>query len=114
MKSSAPSIFLYGLVALGPLVSALLGFVFISGLTRPVKVLVESTRKLKGGDLDHRVAGLKDEFGELADRLQRDGGVPEGADAQDAADGADGGGRGAGGGAGPRDQEPAWPGSRSR
>jgi len=27
--------FLYGLVALGPLVSALLGFVFISGLTRP-------------------------------------------------------------------------------
>jgi signal transduction histidine kinase len=57
---------LYGLVALGPLVSALLGFVFISGLTRPVKVLVESTRKLKGGELDHRVAGLKDEFGELS------------------------------------------------
>jgi len=58
--------FLYGLVALGPLVSALLAFFFISGLTRPVKVLVESTRKLKGGELDHRVAGLKDEFGELA------------------------------------------------
>ncbi|MHB1011481.1 MAG: sensor histidine kinase [Desulfobacteria bacterium] len=58
--------FLYGLVALGPLVSALLGFVFISGLTRPVKVLVESTRKLKGGELDHRVPRLKDEFGELA------------------------------------------------
>ena len=58
--------FLYGLVALGPLVSALLGFVFISGLTRPVKVLVESTRKLKGGDLDHRIEGLKDEFGEVA------------------------------------------------
>ena len=59
--------FLYGLVALGPLVSALLGFVFISGLTRPVKVLVESTRKLKGGELDHRVPHLKDEFGELAE-----------------------------------------------
>jgi signal transduction histidine kinase len=58
--------YLYGLVALGPLVSALLGFVFISGLTRPVKVLVESTRKLKGGDLDHRIEGLKDEFGEVA------------------------------------------------
>jgi len=57
---------LYGLVVLGPLVSAVLGFVFILGLTRPVKVLVESTRKLKGGDLDHRVAGLSDEFGELA------------------------------------------------
>jgi signal transduction histidine kinase len=59
--------YLYGLVALGPLVSALLGFVFILGLTRPVKVLVESTRKLKGGDLDHRVPHLRDEFGELAE-----------------------------------------------
>ena len=59
--------FLYGLVALGPLISAMLAFVFISGLTRPVKVLVESTRKLKGGDLDHRVPHLKDEFGELAE-----------------------------------------------
>jgi signal transduction histidine kinase len=57
---------LYGLVALGPLVSAILAFVFILGLTRPVKVLVESTRKLKGGDLDHRVVALSDEFGELA------------------------------------------------
>ena len=59
--------YLYGLVALGPIVSALLGFVFISGLARPVKILVESTRKLKGGELDHRVPRLKDEFGELAD-----------------------------------------------
>ncbi len=58
---------LYALVALGPMVSVLLGFGFISGLTRPVKVLLESTRKLKGGDLDHRVAGLRYEFGELAD-----------------------------------------------
>jgi signal transduction histidine kinase len=57
---------LYGLVAMGPLISAVLGFVFILGLTRPVKVLVESTRRLKGGDLDHRVVALKDEFGELA------------------------------------------------
>jgi len=57
---------LYVLVAMGPLVSALLGYFFISGLTRPVKVLVESARKLKGGDLDHRVAGLSDEFGEVA------------------------------------------------
>ena len=57
---------LYGLVVLGPLVSAVLGFVFILGLTRPVKVLVESTRRLKSGDLDHRVVALKDEFGELA------------------------------------------------
>jgi signal transduction histidine kinase len=57
---------LYGLVVLGPLVSVALGFIFLTGLTRPVKVLVASTRRLKGGDLDHRVAGLSDEFGELA------------------------------------------------
>ncbi|MGZ8450400.1 MAG: sensor histidine kinase [Candidatus Deferrimicrobiaceae bacterium] len=57
---------LYGLVAVGPLASAALGLVFILGLTRPVKVLVESTRRLKSGDLDHRVVALKDEFGELA------------------------------------------------
>jgi two-component system NtrC family sensor kinase len=57
---------LYALVAIGPLVSALLGFVFITGLSRHVDVLLQSTRKLKNGDLDHRVEGLKDEFGELA------------------------------------------------
>jgi signal transduction histidine kinase len=57
---------LYVLVGFGPLVSALLGFVFISSLTRPLNVLLESTRKLKSGDLDHRVVELKDEFGELA------------------------------------------------
>jgi len=57
---------LYALVVLGPLLSVLLGFIFISGLTRPLDVLLESTRKLKGGALGHRVADLKDEFGELA------------------------------------------------
>ena len=59
--------FLSALLVLGPLVSVLLGFAFISGLTRPVKILVESTRRLKGGELDHRVPRLKDEFGELAE-----------------------------------------------
>jgi len=57
---------LYGLVATGPLMSAFLGYIFLSGLTSPVNILLESTRKLKGGNLDHRVEGLKDEFGELA------------------------------------------------
>lgn len=66
-KISRTKYILYGIVALGPLLSALLGFIFISGLTRPVKVLVASTRKLKSGDLDHRVEKLRDEFGELAD-----------------------------------------------
>jgi len=57
---------IYAMVALGPVLAAILGFVFISGLTRPVNVLLESTRTLKGGDLDHRVADLSDEFRELA------------------------------------------------
>ncbi len=56
---------LFVLVGLSPLVSAALGYIFISGLTKPVGVLVNSTRRLKTGDLDHRVTGLTDEFGEL-------------------------------------------------
>jgi signal transduction histidine kinase len=56
---------LFGVVVAGPLVSAVLGLLFITGLTRPLKVLLESTRKLKGGDLDHRVPALRDEFGEV-------------------------------------------------
>ena len=57
---------LYFLVGIGPLMSAFLGYIFLSGLTNPVNVLLESTRKLKSGNLDHRVEGLKDEFAELA------------------------------------------------
>jgi signal transduction histidine kinase len=57
---------LFALVGFAPLLSAALGYLFISSLTRPVKVLLRSTRKLKAGDLDHRVARLQDEFGELA------------------------------------------------
>jgi len=60
-------IVLYVLLCLGPLLSLALALLSISGLTRPVKALVASTRKLKGGDLDHRVVGLKDEFAELGD-----------------------------------------------
>jgi signal transduction histidine kinase len=56
---------IFALVGIAPLLSAALGYVFISGLTSPVKVLLRSTRKLKAGDLDHRVARLQDEFGEL-------------------------------------------------
>lgn len=57
---------LYLLVGVGPVLSAVLGFVFASGLTKPVQSLLESTRRLKSGDLDHRVVGLRHEFGELA------------------------------------------------
>jgi signal transduction histidine kinase len=57
---------LYALLAVGPLLSAALAAFFILGFTRPMFQLLEATRALKSGDLDHRVEGLKDEFGELA------------------------------------------------
>src|SRR3970282_1966193 len=59
---------LYGLVAIGPLASAALGFVFILGLTRPVKVLVESTRKLKGGEV---AASLNEMAGSLKEQMHK-------------------------------------------
>ena len=52
--------------ALGPLLSLGLAAVFIRGFTKPVNTLLEATRVLKSGNLDHRVEGLKEEFGELA------------------------------------------------
>jgi signal transduction histidine kinase len=56
---------LLALLGLGPLLSAVLGYVLIGGLVHPVDVLLESTRRLKAGDLDHRATELKDEFEEL-------------------------------------------------
>jgi signal transduction histidine kinase len=57
---------LYMLVITLPLFAVVLAFVFIRGITKPADVLLEATRKLKGGDLDFRIEGLKDEFGEVA------------------------------------------------
>jgi PAS domain S-box-containing protein len=63
---SSTKIILYVLVAIVPFLAGGLGFIFIKGLTRPLNILLDATRKLKGGDLSHRVEGLKDEFGEVA------------------------------------------------
>lgn len=57
---------LFILVAIGPPLAIGLAFVFIRGLTKPVNVLLNATRRLKGGDLDYRIEGLKGEFGEVA------------------------------------------------
>lgn len=57
---------LYVLLAMGPLLSLGLATVFIRGFTTPVNRLLEATRRLKSGDLDHKVEGLNAEFGELA------------------------------------------------
>ncbi len=42
-----------------------LATIFVRGFTTPLNRLLEATRILKSGNLDHRVQGLKDEFGEL-------------------------------------------------
>ncbi|TSA46353.1 MAG: HAMP domain-containing protein [Deltaproteobacteria bacterium] len=57
---------LFLLIAMGLLILMTLGFFFIRALTSPMNILLTATRRLKGGALDHRVEGLKDEFGELA------------------------------------------------
>ena len=59
-------IFLMMLVATGPLLVAVLAFTVIRGVTGPINVLLDATRKLKTGNLEHRIEGLRDEFGELA------------------------------------------------
>ncbi|GAB4388371.1 MAG: hypothetical protein Kow0025_07230 [Thermodesulfovibrionales bacterium] len=57
---------LYVLVIVLPLFSVVLAFIFIRGITKPAEVLLDATRKLKGGNLDFRIEGLRDEFGEVA------------------------------------------------
>ncbi len=57
---------LTALIALGPLLSIGLAFTLIRGFAKPINVLLDATKRLKAGDLDHRIAGLKDEFAELA------------------------------------------------
>jgi len=57
---------LYALMVIVPLFCLGFALVFIRGLTGPMESLLDSTRRLKNGELDHRIGGLKYEFGELA------------------------------------------------
>ena len=57
---------LYAMVIIAPFVAVGLFSVLIREFTQPVQVLLAATRKLKSGELDYRVEGLKDEFGEVA------------------------------------------------
>src|SRR3990172_3143548 len=60
---------LFLLIASGPLLSAGLAYIYIRSMTEPVDILLDATRKLKAGDLDYRVPGLADEFGELGNSI---------------------------------------------
>lgn len=57
---------LFLLVTIGPFFAVGLAFFLIRGLTKPVTSLLEATRRLNTGDLDHRIKDLQDEFGEVA------------------------------------------------
>jgi len=57
---------LYALFGISPLIAAGMAFAFLRGFGGSVKALRDATEKVKDGDLDQRVAGLRGEFGELA------------------------------------------------
>ena len=57
---------LYIVVFSVPFLAVGMIFVFGQAFTRPLKVLLHATRKLKGGDMDFRVGKLEHEFGEVA------------------------------------------------
>ncbi len=57
---------LFIMVTIGSLFTVGLAFFLIHGLTQPVNSLLYATRRLKSGDLDHRISKLDDEFGEVA------------------------------------------------
>jgi two-component system sensor histidine kinase AtoS len=54
------------LVVAGPLMIAVFGFMTLTSFARPIQTLLAATKRLKTGDLDFRIAGLKHEFAELA------------------------------------------------
>jgi PAS domain S-box-containing protein len=53
-------------VIITPFIAAGLSYFYIRQFAKPVSMLLQATRKLKGGDLDYRIEGLTDEFGEVA------------------------------------------------
>ncbi|MBI5576062.1 MAG: HAMP domain-containing protein [Deltaproteobacteria bacterium] len=57
---------LFVLIAAGPVFSVIFAYVSIRGLARPMNELLTATRRLESGDLDYRIEGLKDEFGEVS------------------------------------------------
>ncbi len=65
-KISGTKVILYMLLVLGPLLIFGLSYFFIRTFTRPMNKLLYATRRLKEGDLDYRIEGLKQEFGEVA------------------------------------------------
>jgi signal transduction histidine kinase len=59
-------IMLYMLIVAVPVAVIGLSILFIRGFTMPVHEILTATRQLKKGDMNYRIEGLKDEFGEVA------------------------------------------------
>jgi signal transduction histidine kinase len=57
---------LFVVLAITPFFAMGLAVILIRGFTRPIGTLVSATRRLKAGDLGHRIEGLRDEYGEVA------------------------------------------------
>jgi signal transduction histidine kinase len=57
---------LFILIAAGPVFAVGLAVIFIQGFTKPLNEILRATRKVKNGDLEFRIQGLRDEFGEVA------------------------------------------------
>ncbi len=70
-RISLTKVMLFVLIALGPLLTAGVAYVSLRNLTKPVNELLEATGKIEKGDLDYRITGLKDEFGELASSFNK-------------------------------------------
>ncbi len=66
LDTSRTKIIVLMVVAAGPILFVLFGLLAGRSLTKPISILVNAARELKGGVLDHRITGLKDEFAELA------------------------------------------------
>ncbi|MDH3880828.1 MAG: sigma 54-interacting transcriptional regulator, partial [Desulfobacteraceae bacterium] len=58
---------LFLLISITPFFAVGLGFIFVKGITKPIKEILMATRNLKSGNLDFRLKGLEDEFGEVAE-----------------------------------------------
>jgi methyl-accepting chemotaxis protein len=60
-------VMLYVITCLGLAFVVFISFMLIRSFTKPLQSLLTATAKIKQGDFDYRVSGLKYEFGELAD-----------------------------------------------
>jgi two-component system sensor histidine kinase AtoS len=57
------------LVIAGPALGLVIALFFIRDFTGSVEALLDATRKLKTGDLEYKIEGLEDEFGELGESI---------------------------------------------